>query len=258
MAAAMGPAAPYEDCAILVWEGFIGALYRWQDGGRRLSRLPVLSEPGGRYAALLALADPDFPDAGGYPRTSAARKVMALAAYAPAAGPPRQPRGGSPRVDERWRSPPPTRSTRPAFCDTPLYGCGVHMPTTHRALAELGDRIFDRFREAAERSWLPRGLPLLIAGGCGLNCAVEHQVAHVRPVLRRVRGTVRGRFRLCDRHDHAEFAISARRVAWNGTRTAAPRSRSTSAPASERWPSRPLAEAEPRHQDRRRRRGRRV
>jgi hydroxymethyl cephem carbamoyltransferase len=28
MAAAMGPAAPYDECVILVWEGFVGAFYR--------------------------------------------------------------------------------------------------------------------------------------------------------------------------------------------------------------------------------------
>lgn len=166
MAAAMGPAAPYEDCAILVWEGFIGALYRWQDGGRRLSRLPVLSEPGGRYAALLALADPDFPDSGGYPRTSAAGKVMALAAYARGAA---ATSADVAAVDQLLALPTTYPLDKAAFRNTPLHGCGVHTPTTHRAAAKLGDRIFDRFREAAER-WLPRGLPLLIAGGCGLNC----------------------------------------------------------------------------------------
>ena len=161
----MGPAAPYEDCAILVWEGTIGALYRWRDNGTRLSHLPVLSEPGARYSALLALADPSFPDTGAYPRTEAAGKVMALAGYADAA----VTSGEEAAVDRLLSLTTTYPLNKAAFRDTPLYNCGVHTPTTHRAAAWLGDRIFELFYDAAER-WLPRNLPLLIAGGCGLNC----------------------------------------------------------------------------------------
>jgi hydroxymethyl cephem carbamoyltransferase len=56
-----------------------------------------------------------------------------------------------------------------ALKDSPLYNAGVHTPLVHRAAAHLSDRLFDRFLELARRQ-LPAGLPLLISGGCGLNC----------------------------------------------------------------------------------------
>jgi hydroxymethyl cephem carbamoyltransferase len=39
----------------------------------------------------------------------------------------------------------------------------------HRAAAHISDRLFDLFLEAAKEH-LPAGLPLVISGGCGLNC----------------------------------------------------------------------------------------
>jgi hydroxymethyl cephem carbamoyltransferase len=56
-----------------------------------------------------------------------------------------------------------------AFADTPLYDIGVHEPPVHRTAAYLSDRLFETFHDAAENR-LPRGLPLVIGGGCGLNC----------------------------------------------------------------------------------------
>lgn len=64
-----------------MWEGFSGSLYLI-DGQFRVERtVPVLAQPGARYAFLSALADPTFPDSGARSDLSDSGKLMALDAY---------------------------------------------------------------------------------------------------------------------------------------------------------------------------------
>ena len=166
MVAAMAPGAPLDECAILIWEGHLGALYHWREHGASISRTTVLSQPGSRYGALFALADPGFPDHGRGPPVEAAGKLMALAGFADTGAPHPEDDAVIERLlelDILWPF------DKGAFRGTRLYNAGVHTPVVHRAAARLGDRLFAIFRDAAERA-LPRGLPLLISGGCGLNC----------------------------------------------------------------------------------------
>ena len=79
MAAGMHPSAPLPRCTVLVWEGTLGAFYEWRDGGRRLRKHHVMSDPGAKYAALFAIGDPTFPPQLRYPRPEDAGKLMALA-----------------------------------------------------------------------------------------------------------------------------------------------------------------------------------
>lgn len=165
MAAGMAPSAPLEECAILVWEGVLGALYHWRDHGRRIERTAVLEQPGGRYSALFALADPSFPHQGHNPRDEDAGKLMALAAYG----------DGEPGAEERatvralLEMPNLYPFDKASLAHLALCDAGVEDSAVARAAALITDGIFARFAEAASR-WLPRGLPLLISGGCGLNC----------------------------------------------------------------------------------------
>ena len=192
MAAGMAPHAPLEECVILVWEGQLGAFYHWRRYGASIERLEVLSEPGNRYGALFAIADPQF--AGLVPRLEYAGKLMALAAFAE----------GPPGDDEREVADALMSCERifpfqkSAFARTPLFDAGVHTPQVHRTAAYLSDALFGRFHAAAEQS-LPRGLPLLISGGCGLNCEWNRQVGGERAVLVGVHPSVRERLRLGDR-----------------------------------------------------------
>jgi hydroxymethyl cephem carbamoyltransferase len=163
MATGMAPAAPIDECAVLVWEGQLGAFYHWRRGGAEIERMHVMSEPGSRYSALFAIADPEF---GGYaPGLENAGKLMALAAFS----------DGPPAAAEREAADALLAAERffpfdkRAFAGTPLYDAGIHEPPVHRAAAYLSMRLFETFHEAAER-WLPPGLPLVISGGCGLNC----------------------------------------------------------------------------------------
>jgi hydroxymethyl cephem carbamoyltransferase len=166
MVAGMAPGAPIEECVILLWEGEIGAFYHWREGGERLERFPVLTQPGSRYAALYGLADPAFPATGADPPHAAAGKLMALAAFA----------GGEPPTpDERdtverlLSLETLTPFDKGELSDSCLYNCGLVTPPLQRAAAYMSDRLFGVFHDAAARL-LPTGLPLLITGGCGLNC----------------------------------------------------------------------------------------
>lgn len=167
MTAAMAPEAPLGDCAILVWEGVLGAIYRWGDHGRAITRTEVLQQPGARYAALFALADPTFPDAGSDARDEDAGKLMALAAYA---GDETARPQELAAMDALLRAETLYPFDKAALRDTPLYNCGIDAEPLHRTAAAMTNRLFEIFHTAAAAA-LPAGLPLLISGGCGLNCA---------------------------------------------------------------------------------------
>lgn len=167
MAAAMSSQAPLRDCIVLVWEGVIGAFYRWSDYGRQIERIHVMSEPGARYSSLYALADPNFSDEGGYLRDEYAGKVMALAGLAGDAG---DARPAEHRLVQRLME---AETFYPfdkrALEDSPIYNASPEAPAVCRAARLLSDQLFARFEQAA-RTELAPGLPLLIAGGCALNC----------------------------------------------------------------------------------------
>lgn len=162
---AMSPFDPGGEMVVLVWEGVIGSFYLWSDGGRSLKEYPVLGEPGGRYGALFALADPAFPDRGGFIESSLAGKLMALAAFA-------DDRPPTADTEQVVRSLLGIGSVNPfdkaRYRHSPLYNGGT-APELCRAARLLSDEIFTTFRRVAYNS-LPRGLPLVVSGGCGLNC----------------------------------------------------------------------------------------
>ncbi|WP_322752917.1 hypothetical protein [Frankia sp. Cas3] len=144
MVAAMAPAAPLRECMILVWEGEIGAFYHWQNYGAKITPLPVLAEPGSRYAALFALADPTFWDSGDVPRLQDAGKIMALTAYAAGS----EPRSEVKEVVEEFMKPGKTFEPfeKISFQDSALYNCGVDSPLLHTAARYLTNRLFETFR----------------------------------------------------------------------------------------------------------------
>jgi len=166
MSTGMAPQAPLDECAILTWEGVIGSFYHWRRGGAELDAFPVLDQPGQRYAALFALANPGFPDRG-TPDHTQAGKLMALAGYADLDTP--VPHDVARVVDTLLEAPRIDPLEKVSFKDCPLYNVGVHTPLVHRAAAYIGDRLFEIYLEAA-KARLPAGLPLMISGGCGLNC----------------------------------------------------------------------------------------
>jgi hydroxymethyl cephem carbamoyltransferase len=167
MSTLMAPQAPFDECAVLTWEGVLGSLYHWRRGGAEIAPFPVLDQPGQRYAALFSIANPDFADRGRTPDHTQAGKLMALAGYADLDSP--LPAEVVRVVDWILEVPLIDPLDKAALRDSPLYNAGVHTPLVHRAAAHLSDRLFDIYLQAA-RKHLPSGLPLMISGGCGLNC----------------------------------------------------------------------------------------
>jgi hydroxymethyl cephem carbamoyltransferase len=167
MALGMAPRLdPPQHQVVLVWEGFTGSFYLIDDRFRIERTVPVLAQPGARYAFLFSLADPTFPDAGARSDLSDSGKLMALAAY----GDPENADAEITRtVDRILEADTLYPAPKWRFRDSPVYNAGVESEVAKNAAALLSERIFDRFARVAKEE-LPPGLPLRISGGCGLNC----------------------------------------------------------------------------------------
>lgn len=163
---AMSPFADESDIAVLVWEGTIGSLYRWRGRSNGLEVHPVLDQPGARYSALFGIADPSFADQGQFPPTEYAGKVMALAGCADGV-PPSQ--DSLNVVDALMRKKALYPFTKGYFRQAEIYNAGVETTEFARTACHLSSRLFEHFFDAAQRVFEP-GLPLVVAGGCGLNC----------------------------------------------------------------------------------------
>lgn len=165
---ALGMDAPADDnlISVLVWEGVIGAFYVFDRHWELLRKIPVMENPGGRYAFLFALADPSFPDRGARPGREVSGKLMALAAFG-------DPADATPAivaaVDQLLSVDLYNLSLKATFEGSVLHNAGVESHVVKTAAALLSRRIFDAFAAVA-LAQLPAGSPLRISGGCGLNC----------------------------------------------------------------------------------------
>ncbi|WP_406451591.1 3-hydroxymethylcephem carbamoyltransferase [Streptomyces sp. NBC_00876] len=166
MAVGMAPRGEHPLQTVLVWEGDTGAFYLVDQHFKVVKHIPVLTEPGGRFSFLFALADPSFPDEGALPRLNDAGKLMALAAYA---NPEDADADISAAVDRLLKTDSVYPAPKRDFRDCALYNAGVESQVTKTAAALLTQRIFTLFADAALEH-LPAGTPLRISGGCGLNC----------------------------------------------------------------------------------------
>src|SRR5690606_4862938 len=116
----MAPRGEHPLQAVLVWEGITGSFYLVDDRFRVVRTIPVLAQPGARFAALFAICDPTFT--GGFVRLNDSGKLMALAAFGDAASDDPE----VAQVVERLLKldnlfPVPKEE----FRDSPLYNCGV-------------------------------------------------------------------------------------------------------------------------------------
>jgi hydroxymethyl cephem carbamoyltransferase len=152
--------------AVLVWEGAVGSFYLLDERWTVVREVPVLFEPGTRYAFLYGLADPTFPDEGGFPRGDDSGKLMALAAYGDSSAADSDLRDTVDRILEAPRMWP---APKHEFRESPLHNAGLEAEVTKVAAALITERIFEVFAAAANEH-LPAGIPLHISGGCGLNC----------------------------------------------------------------------------------------
>ena len=162
--------SPYpqgEPCYALLWEGHFGAFY-YIDEHVKIHKIGnVLDHPGNRFAFLYGLADPSFELGPGQIRLSDAGKLMAIAAY-----------GITEKLDSEGeeivsrllaKSTDFTTLSKNSFEGSSYYNIGVEHPRFAALAYQLSNRLFNIFLDFA-KEMLPRKIPLLISGGCGLNC----------------------------------------------------------------------------------------
>jgi predicted NodU family carbamoyl transferase len=152
-------------CYALVWEGAIGAFYEIDSELNITLVADVLNQPGNRYGLLYGLADPTFPK-NAYPRFSDAGKLMALASFSNRNAPSAEEKK---LLDFLLNDPYRELSAYGDLEHSPYWNVGVDNPEFRNFAGIFSDKIFDVFYQFA-KSNLKRGLPLVIAGGCGLNC----------------------------------------------------------------------------------------
>jgi predicted NodU family carbamoyl transferase len=162
----MSPFPQGSPCYALVWEGAIGAFYEIDRDVNFTLIGDVMNEPGNRYMSIYGLADPTFPKDAPFSRWSDAGKLMAIASYA---------RRSTPTAKEEelmtlLLSPQHVgRDVYDGLEASVHYNVGVEDAEFRNFAGIFSDRIFETFHRFAKTN-LRRGLPLIIAGGCGLNC----------------------------------------------------------------------------------------
>jgi predicted NodU family carbamoyl transferase len=153
-------------CYALVWEGEIGSFYEIDPDLTITPIADVLTQPGNRYGLLYGLADPTFPKDGAYPRPSDAGKLMALASFS---------NRSTPSADEQrllnflLHGPYRKLSDYQDLKQAPHLNVGLDDPEFRNFSGIYSDSIFELFYQFADRN-LKKRQPLVIGGGCGLNC----------------------------------------------------------------------------------------
>ena len=155
-------------CYALLWEGVIGSFYEIDSKLNIIKLTEVIPEPGHRYALLYGLGDPTFDKkVAEFSRFSDAGKLMALASFSKRSIP----------TDEEEKiisfllqdCPHLKPQECEALKDFRYYNVGLDDDEFRNFAGIFSDRIFDRFYQYAKLNF-KRNIPLLITGGCGLNC----------------------------------------------------------------------------------------
>lgn len=155
-------------CYALLWEGAIGSFYEIDPKLNITILAEVMHEPGHRYSLLYGLADPTFvKGSAGFSRFTDAGKLMALASYS---------KRSIPSADEQeliaflLQDCP---HLKPSACEElrhcRYYNVGLDDPEFRNFAGIFSNKLFDVFHDFA-RVHMKKRLPLLIVGGCGLNC----------------------------------------------------------------------------------------
>ena len=154
-------------CYALVWEGHIGAFYFINERVEITRIKDVLADPGVRYAFLYALVDPTFKMGRGAIRLSDAGKLMAISAFSKGQDLSNE---GKILVDRILDADLQGKDLyKEDFKHSPFYNCGIDHPCFPDLAKYLSNQIYIKFEKAA-RDVVTDKRPLLISGGCGLNC----------------------------------------------------------------------------------------
>lgn len=153
-------------CYALIWEGELGSFYEIDENFEITLIADVLSQPGIRYGMLYGLADPTFPKNGEFSRPSDAGKLMALASYSTRSV---ATAGEADLLRFLLDGPRRRLSDYEHLAQAPHLNVGLDDPEFRNFAGIFSDALFNTFHQFA-LSNLQRGRPLVIAGGCGLNC----------------------------------------------------------------------------------------
>lgn len=153
-------------CYALVWEGAIGAFYKIDSKLNITLLADVLNQPGNRYILLYGLADPTFPKNAPFSRFSDAGKLMALASFSNRSTPSAEEQK---LIDFLLECPYLELNPYKDLEQSRYYNVGLDDPEFRNFTGIFSDKIFDVFYQFA-KSNMTEKMPLLIAGGCGLNC----------------------------------------------------------------------------------------
>ncbi|RWB93976.1 MAG: proline dehydrogenase [Mesorhizobium sp.] len=161
----MSPFPAGMPCYALIWEGVFGDFYEIDGSQQVVHSGKVMAYPGDKYAFLYALADPKFTLPKGRTRFEDAGKLMALCAYGQTGSPDRDEQAMIDFVLQRDLD----SLSKDDLRNSPYYNIGVTQQRFTNLARRVSDAIFDTFYKFAKKN-LTKGYPLLISGGCGLNC----------------------------------------------------------------------------------------
>lgn len=164
---AMSPWPQGQPVYALVWEGVVGAFYHVDEKLQVTHLGSPMTGPGHKYGFLYGLADPTYPADARKSRREDAGKLMALAGFGEETAATAEERDLIERLIG-WNA-EEAPLYKADFADSPFFNIGLDNQAFRNLARCFQTEVFERFRRYAERH-LPDRLPLLISGGCGLNC----------------------------------------------------------------------------------------
>jgi len=167
----LSPFPQGEPCYVLVWEGKIGSFYL-VDRDIKIHKIgEALVEPGAKYAFLYGLADPTVPMFPNTVRMEDAGKLMALAAYGENRAPSEDERKLIDDIMEMSNiyGTVGIKAHKARLKSSAICNVGLRSQQFKDIARLFSEALFERFLNFA-KSNLSERLPLLISGGCGLNC----------------------------------------------------------------------------------------
>ena len=160
----MSPFDQGEPCYALVWEGVIGDFYEIDQDLNIIHIGKVMEQPGVKYSCHYWVAE-NFCQMGS--RFSTAGKLMALASFSDRSLPNKEEMKIINFIlnykENVWQ----LKSKN--FEWSSFLGIGIESKNLKNLAGKASDSIFDKFYFFAKEK-LTKKLPLLISGGCGLNC----------------------------------------------------------------------------------------
>lgn len=164
---ALSKYADIADCYVLLLEGFIGGLY-YIDKDLKVKLIQDITQsPGLRYSFAFGVADPRFDLPKGYCRLGDAGKMMALAGLG----------NDSPTSTDEQKmldylisTPSPIdRFSKSDLIDCKYYNIGPDSKLFCDLAKKISNSLFDHINSRVIQH-ITKKIPLLISGGCGLNC----------------------------------------------------------------------------------------